>query len=77
MRRHIESVLLARLKAWRSVALMGSRQVGKSYLLAQILNTHPGRLLSFDDPKERQEAARDSLGYLERDYQPGKHPCLA
>src|SRR3989338_8207401 len=76
MRRHIESVLLARLKAWRSVALMGSRQVGKSYLLAQILRTHPGRLLSFDDPKERQEANRDPLRYLENHYQPGKYLFL-
>src|SRR3989338_5037116 len=76
MHRHIESVLLARLKTWRSVALMGSRQVGKSYLLAQILNTHPGRLLSFDDPKERQEADRDPLRYLENHYQPGKYLFL-
>lgn len=76
MRRHIESVLLSRLKTWRSVALMGSRQVGKSYLLAQILKTHPGRLLSFDDPKERQEADRDPLRYLEHHYQPGKYLFL-
>lgn len=76
MHRHIESVLLARLKAWRSVALMGSRQVGKSYLLSQILATHPGRLLSFDDPKERQEADRDPLRYLENHYQPGKYLFL-
>jgi len=76
MHRHIESVLLARLKAWRSVALMGSRQVGKSHLLSQILHTHPGNLLSFDDPKERQEADRDPLGYLEQHYRPGTYLFL-
>lgn len=76
MHRHLESVLLARLKAWRCVALMGARQVGKSYLLSQILRTHPGRLLSFDDPKERQDAARDPLRYLEHHYRPGKYLLL-
>ena len=53
MNRRLEAVLLSHLKTWRSVALMGPRQVGKSYLLAKILNTHPGTLLSLDDPKER------------------------
>ena len=76
MHRHLEPVLLVRLKVWRSVALMGPRQVGKSYLLSQILHTHPGTLLSFDDPKERQEAARDPLRYLETRYQPGKYLFL-
>ena len=76
MHRQLESVLLDRLRTWRSVALMGARQVGKSYLLAEILKTHPGRLLSFDDPKERQEAARDPLRYLEQHYQPGKYLLL-
>jgi len=73
MDRQIESVLVSRLKTWRSVALLGPRQVGKSYLLTQILSTHPGKLLSFDDPKERQEAARDPVRYLENHYQPGKY----
>ena len=76
MHRQLESVLLARLNAWRSVALMGARQVGKSYLLSQILRAHPGTLLSFDDPKERQEADRDPLRYLEAHYQPGKYLLL-
>lgn len=73
MERQIEAVLLSRLKAWRSVALLGSRQVGKSYLLAHILKAHPGTLLSFDDPRERQEAARDPLRYLESRYQRGTY----
>ena len=72
MNRHIAPVLLSRLKAWRSVALMGSRQVGKSHLLSQIVSAHPGKLLSFDDPLERQEAARDPVRYLEHRYKPGQ-----
>jgi len=71
--RRIESVLISRLKTWRCVALLGSRQVGKSYLLNQILNARPGKLLSFDDPKERQEATRDPVRYLENHYQRGKY----
>lgn len=73
MNRHIAPVLLSRLKAWRSVALMGSRQVGKSHLLSQIVSAHPGTLLSFDDPLERQEAARDPVRYLENRYKPGEY----
>ena len=73
MQRQIQSVLLSRLKTWRSVALLGSRQVGKSYLLSEILKAHPGTLISFDDPLERQEAAGDPVRYLEDRYRPGKY----
>ncbi len=71
MKRQIEKTLLSRLGTWRSVALLGSRQVGKSYLLKEILKHHPGTLLSLDDPLERVEAAKDPLRYLEDRYQPG------
>src|SRR3989338_2331544 len=73
MNRHIAPVLLSRLKAWRSVALMGSRQVGKSHLRSQIVSAHPGKLLSFDDPLERMEASRDPVRYIENRYKPGEY----
>jgi predicted AAA+ superfamily ATPase len=73
MHRQIAPVLLSHLKTWRSVALMGARQVGKSHLLTQIVSAHPGALLSFDDPRERQEAGRDPLRYLEQRYSRGKY----
>src|SRR3989344_8028315 len=73
MDRLIQKVLISRLEKWRSVALMGSRQVGKSYLLKEILKYHPGTLITFDDPLERQEAERDPVRYLEGRYQDGKY----
>ncbi len=71
--RHLEAVLVARLNTWRSVALLGPRQVGKSYLLTRILAKHAGHLISFDDPKERQDAARDPVRYLEQRYRRGAY----
>jgi len=73
VKRQIEKIVLDRLNKWRSVALLGSRQVGKSYLLKDILKRHHGTILSFDDPLERVEAAKDPLRYLERRYQAGKY----
>ncbi len=72
MDRIIEQILLSRLAKFRSVALLGSRQVGKSYLLKEILKRHPGNMISFDDPLERKEATKDPLLYLEQRYEPGK-----
>ncbi|MBI4597803.1 MAG: ATP-binding protein [Candidatus Omnitrophica bacterium] len=73
MNRLIEPVLIKRLNTWRSVALLGARQVGKSYALQQMLHTHPGTLFSLDDPNERQEAARDPLRYVEQRYRKGRY----
>jgi len=73
VKRQIEKIVLDRLNKWRSVALLGSRQVGKSYLLKDILKRHHGTILSFDDPLERVEATKDPLRYLERRYQAGKY----
>ncbi|GBE39484.1 MAG TPA: ATP-binding protein [Nitrospirae bacterium] len=73
MERQVEKVIISRLAKWRSVALLGSRQVGKSYLLKKILKRHNGAILSFDDPLERVEAAKDPLRYLEHWYQPGRY----
>ncbi|GBD95596.1 MAG TPA: ATP-binding protein [Nitrospirae bacterium] len=73
MKRQLEKVLISRLNKWRSVALLGSRQVGKSYLLKEILKRHQGRIISFDDPLERAEAAKDPLRYVEHRFQPRKY----
>lgn len=73
MKRELQKILISRLKVWRSVALLGARQVGKSYLLAEILKKHEGNLISFDDPLERQEAQRDPLKYLEQKYKVDKY----
>ena len=73
MKRQLEKVLISRLNKWRSVALLGSRQVGKSYLLKEILKRHQGKIISFDDPLERMEAAKDPLRYVEHRFQPGKY----
>lgn len=73
MKRELEKILNSRLKTWRSVALLGARQVGKSYLLAEILKKHEGNLISFDDPLERQEAQGDPLKYLEQRYKVNKY----
>lgn len=72
MERQIKKVLISRLSKCRSVALLGARQVGKSYLLRDILKDHPGKIISFDDPLERNEASRDPVKYLERYYEDGK-----
>ncbi|MBI2346588.1 MAG: ATP-binding protein [Deltaproteobacteria bacterium] len=71
----LERILVERLKKWRCAALLGARQVGKSYLLKEVLKTHPGTLITFDDPLECAEAAKDPLRYLEQRYRPGEF-CL-
>lgn len=73
MKRQIQQVLINRLKQWRCAALLGMRQVGKSYLLNEICREYPARLLSFDDPLERAEAARDPVRYLESRYHQGEY----
>ncbi|OGQ05938.1 MAG: hypothetical protein A2W61_05210 [Deltaproteobacteria bacterium RIFCSPLOWO2_01_44_7] len=73
MYRQIQSHLIKSLQTWRCVALLGPRQVGKSYLLKQILQASPGTYLSFDDPLVREEVAKDPVAYLKRYYQPGKY----
>jgi uncharacterized protein len=73
MKREIQKNLINRLQKWRSVALLGARQVGKSYLLLDILKNNAGTYISFDDPLERQEAAHDPLRYLEKRYKSGEY----
>lgn len=71
--RQITSTLIARLNTFRAVALLGSRQVGKSYLLKKIAKEHDGLLLSLDDPTERAQVAKDPLKYLKQRYKPGHY----
>lgn len=66
MKREIENVLIKRLTEDRSVALLGPRQAGKSYLLRMIVEAKGGRYINLDDPLLREEVGRDPLGYLKR-----------
>jgi len=68
MKRKIENILLKRLEEDRSVALLGPRQVGKSYLLQMIVKNVGGSYLNLDDPLLREEIARDPLNYLRKQY---------
>ncbi len=73
MERRIANILISRLKTFRCVALLGSRQVGKSYLLKEVISQHGGTLLSFDDPLERAEATKDPVKYLESRYKDDRY----
>lgn len=55
------------------MALLGARQVGKSYLLKEVLKEHRGVLISMDDSLERREAAEDPVKYLEKRFRPGDY----
>lgn len=68
MKRNAENILTKRLTEDRSVALLGPRQVGKSYLLRMIMENTGGTYINLDDPLLREEIARDPLGYLKRQY---------
>lgn len=73
MNRQIAEVLMSRLNNFRAVALLGPRQVGKSYLIKELVKQYNGTLLSFDDPALRAEAAKDPLKYLKQRYNPGHY----
>ncbi len=64
---------MSRLNSFRAVALLGPRQVGKSYLLKEIVKQQNGTLISFDDPTLRAEAEKDPLKYLKQRYNPGRY----
>lgn len=73
MERQIEKVLISRLNKWRCVAILGARQVGKTYLIKEVLKHYNGSLISFDDPLERVEASKDPVGYLNQRYKKGSY----
>ena len=72
MNRHIQTTLLERIRSERACALIGPRQVGKSYLLKNILKESRGIYISLDDPLIRDELKNDPYGYLKSNYQPDR-----
>ncbi len=72
MKRHIQTTLLERIQKERACALIGPRQVGKSYILKEILKEYPGVYISLDDPIVREEIKRDPYGYLKSHYHPDR-----
>lgn len=68
MQREIANILTKRLTEDRAVALLGPRQVGKSYLLRMIVENSGGSYVNLDDPLLRDEVSRDPLGYLRKQY---------
>lgn len=72
MERHIRTTLLARIRNERACALIGPRQVGKSYLLKEILKENQGTYLSLDDPIIREEVKNDPYAYLKSNCHPDR-----
>lgn len=72
MERHLKNTLLERIGNERAFAILGPRQVGKSYLLKEILKENAGVYLALDDPLVRAEIERDPYGYLKSHYQPDR-----
>jgi hypothetical protein len=64
--RAIEPLFDKTLKTFRCCALLGPRQVGKSFLLQDAAARRGGAYHSLDDPLLRAEVARDPLGWLDR-----------
>ena len=64
MRRAIKDILIERINHERACALIGPRQVGKSFLLQEIIAEFGGHYLSLDDPIVREEVEKDPLDYL-------------
>jgi len=73
MKRLMKKLLLERLDNERGCALIGPRQVGKSYLLKEIIQERGGNYVSLDDPVLREEIRKDPLGFLRYHYQPEKY----
>ncbi|MFQ5709720.1 MAG: ATP-binding protein [bacterium] len=72
MKRQIQTTLFERIHNERACALIGARQVGKSYLLREILKEYPGTYLSLDDPLIREEIKNDPYGYLKSNHHPDR-----
>jgi len=68
MERDAKDLIIKRIKEDRAVALLGPRQVGKTYLLRQIIENMGGSYINLDDPLLREEVAHDPLNYLRRQY---------
>jgi len=68
MKRDIKSTILNTLTNERACALIGPRQVGKSYILKEIIRELKGNYITLDDPIIRDEIKKDPLDYLRRFY---------
>lgn len=65
--RKAQSALLAAMADTPIVAINGARQVGKSTLARQVLESAGGTLVSLDDRAQRDAALRDPRSFVERD----------
>lgn len=72
MKRDIKATLLETINNERACALIGPRQVGKSYILKEIINEYPGNYISLDDPIVRDEIRNDPLDFLRNHYLDGQ-----
>lgn len=63
------------IRSFRSVALTGARQVGKSFFLRNYIAEHGGVYQTMDDPLVRKEALEDPLGWILRHRRP-KEPFI-
>jgi len=68
--RTLKKIFIDRIHVDRACALIGPRQVGKSYLLQEIIHESGGTYLSLDDPSIRAEIKKDPYGYLQTQYRP-------
>lgn len=65
LQRHIRRDLLEALSDSRAVALLGARQVGKSTLVADLVEKdYPARLISLDDDATASAARADPSGFI-------------
>ncbi len=65
--RHVTPRIYEALDDTRIVALQGSRQVGKTTLVQEIVAARGGRLVTFDDETTLNLARADPIGFLQHD----------
>jgi len=68
MKRNIKSTILKTINNERACALIGPRQVGKSFILKEITREFNGNYITLDDPIIREEIKKDPLDYLRQHY---------
>ena len=73
MNRKLKQILSKRINQDRACALIGPRQVGKSYLMNEIIQELGGVYLTLDDPIVRDEIKKDPLVFLKNHYNPDQY----
>lgn len=63
--RHVKPRVLEALEDTRVVGIQGARQVGKTTLVREIVETRGGRLVTFDDEATLALAKADPVGFLQ------------